>query len=247
MRRRRSFRRRSWRTERPCRGPAASRAAVACSGRSSPWNFTSRGVPALRSSRITTSMRRSDSSSRTSSRQPRGKPMCCGMVFGTGDDARLVVGRQAHRLRLVELGILKCSQPDQAIAQTGRQRVLGDIDLIAENQLEAFGQRPGERRFCSAARGRRGPGRGGVFVRRAQAARRQRVPASRLRRRFARRWLDRSCGCSTGTPIGRHEADAGRRERRYCQAPAVASASGRAIRLPKPPWGSVSWLGKKRS
>ena len=41
-------------------------------------------------------------------------------VLGTSDDARLVVGRQAHRLCLVELGILKGSQPDQAIVETGR-------------------------------------------------------------------------------------------------------------------------------
>ena len=53
--------------------------------------------------------------------------------LGTGDDARLVVGRQAHRLRLVELGILKCGQPDEAIVQTGWQRIFGDVDLIAEN------------------------------------------------------------------------------------------------------------------
>ena len=32
---------------------------------------------------------------RTSSRQPRGRPMCCGMIFGARDDARLVVGGQA--------------------------------------------------------------------------------------------------------------------------------------------------------
>ena len=34
---------------------------------------------------------------------------------------------------------------------------------------------------------------------------------------------------------------------RCCHAPAARFWSGKAIRLPKPPWGSVSWLGKKRS
>ena len=40
------------------------------------------------------------------------------VVLGAGDDARLVVRRQPHRLRLVELRILKRRQPEQAVPQT---------------------------------------------------------------------------------------------------------------------------------
>ena len=43
------------------------------------------------------------------------------MVLGTGDDARLVVGRQPHRLGLVELRILKGGKPEQPVAQRRRK------------------------------------------------------------------------------------------------------------------------------
>lgn len=58
------------------------------------------------------------------------------MIFGTGDDARLAVGGQAHRLRLVELRILKRRQAKQPVPQCRMQPFLGDVDLIAEYQLQ---------------------------------------------------------------------------------------------------------------
>ena len=64
------------------------------------------------------------------------------MILGAGDDARLVVGRQAHGLRPVELRILKGGQADQAIAQRRRQILLGDVDLVAEHQFQLSGRAP---------------------------------------------------------------------------------------------------------
>ena len=55
------------------------------------------------------------------------------VILSAGDDARLVVGRQPHRLRLVELGILKRRQPKDPVSETRVQSFLGDVDLIAEN------------------------------------------------------------------------------------------------------------------
>ena len=43
------------------------------------------------------------------------------MILGAGDDARLVVRRQPHRLRLVELGILKRRQAKQPVSKTRMQ------------------------------------------------------------------------------------------------------------------------------
>ena len=59
-----------------------------------------------------------------------------GVVLGAGDDARLVVRRQPHRLRLVELRILECRQPEQAVPQPGVEPILADIDLVTEDQLQ---------------------------------------------------------------------------------------------------------------
>ena len=75
------------------------------------------------------------------------------MVLGARDDPRLVVGGQPHRLRLVELWILKRRQTKQPVSQPGGKSVLGDVDLVAEDQFQdwlgtspewrSFGRREG--------------------------------------------------------------------------------------------------------
>jgi hypothetical protein len=50
------------------------------------------------------------------------------MVFGTRDDAGLVVRREAHRLGTIEFGILKRGEVEETIAESGRERLLGNID-----------------------------------------------------------------------------------------------------------------------
>ena len=74
-----------------------------------------------------------------------------GEILGTGDDARLVVRGEPHGLRLVELRILERSQSQQAVPQPGTDPVLGDVDLVAENQLQGLWQIARNRRFPAAA------------------------------------------------------------------------------------------------
>ncbi len=63
-----------------------------------------------------------------------------GMLLGTGDDPRLVVGWQSHRLGLVELGILKGGDADQAVPKAWRESVSWDVDLVSKNDLEGRGK-----------------------------------------------------------------------------------------------------------
>ena len=42
-------------------------------------------------------------------------------ILGARDDARLVVRRKPHRLRSVELGILKRCEPKQTVSKSGIQ------------------------------------------------------------------------------------------------------------------------------
>ena len=58
------------------------------------------------------------------------------VIFGAGDDARLVVGRHSHRLGLVELRILKSCQSKEAVPYARMQPFLGDVDLVPEDQLQ---------------------------------------------------------------------------------------------------------------
>jgi len=51
---------------------------------------------------------------------PAGQPQVPRMILGTGDDPGLVIGREAHRLRLVEFRILKGGQPHQTVAKGWR-------------------------------------------------------------------------------------------------------------------------------
>ena len=162
------------------------------------------------------------------------------MVFGTGDDARLVVGRQTHRLRLVELGILKCRQPKQSIAQARRQPVLGDVDLIAENQFKALGQRPGNRRFLPAARGRRSPRLGILLIRQGNAHADNPPPPLGITNNLLDGGAIDLADRSTGMPIDRDKEDTCSSRKTLLPSSRGCFCSGNAIRLPKPPWGSVS-------
>ena len=76
------------------------------------------------------------------------------VILSAGDDARLVVGGQPHRLRLVELGILKRRQAKQPVSETRMQPFLGDVDLIAENQFQRLRQFADDRRLLSVPRRR---------------------------------------------------------------------------------------------
>ena len=79
------------------------------------------------------------------------------MVFGAGDDTGLVVRRQPHRLSLVELGILKGREPQEAVPEAGIQPLLGDVDLVAEDEFERVGQLTADRRLPATTRRRRRP------------------------------------------------------------------------------------------
>ena len=169
------------------------------------------------------------------------------MVFGTADDPRLVVGRQPHRLGLVELGILEGGQPQQPIAEARRQAVLGDVDLVAQHQFEALGQRPGDRRLLPAPRGRQGPRLGIFLVRQGHAHADDASPPFGV----ADDLLDGGAAdpgdLREQCPLIRDEDSPARPGRRCCPVPAVLSAAAGRSGCRNPPWGSVSWLGKKRS
>jgi len=70
---------------------------------------------------------------------------------------RLGVGGQTHRLSLVELRILKRRQSEQPVSETRMQSALGDVDLIAENQIQRLRQSANDRRLCWVPRGRSRP------------------------------------------------------------------------------------------
>ena len=72
------------------------------------------------------------------------------VVFGAGDDARLVVSGEPHRLRSVELGILKCRQTQKAVPQGRMESILSDVDLIAEHEFNRLRQFGGNRGIPTA-------------------------------------------------------------------------------------------------
>ena len=69
------------------------------------------------------------------------------MVLSAGDDTRLVVRRQPHGLRLIELGILKRRDTQQSIVKARRQAILRDVDLVTEDEFERSGQIAHNRRL----------------------------------------------------------------------------------------------------
>ena len=158
-----------------------------------------------------------------------GQAEVTGVVFRTADDPRLVVGGKPHRLGLVELGILEGGQPQQPIAEARRQAVLGDVNLVAQGQFQALGQRPGDRRLLPAARGRQGP-RLGIFLVRQGPAHADDASAPFG---VADDLLDGGAADpgrpARGMPMDPHEGSPARPERRCCPVPAVPfAAAGRS-------------------
>src|SRR2546425_7517896 len=78
-------------------------------------------------------------------------------ILGARDDAWLVVRRKPHRLRFVELGVLKSSQPQQAIPKPRMQAFFGDVDLIAQDKFQRRRQFSDDWRFAAMTRRRRHP------------------------------------------------------------------------------------------
>jgi hypothetical protein len=76
------------------------------------------------------------------------------VILSARDDARLVVSGYSHRLRFVELRILKRSQAKQPVSEAWMQSVLGDEYLIAENQIQRPRQFADDRRLFSMPRWR---------------------------------------------------------------------------------------------
>jgi hypothetical protein len=72
------------------------------------------------------------------------------VILGAGNDAWLVVGREPHRLRVIKLRVLKGRKPQQPVPQSGEKRVLGDVDLIAEDQFKCPRQFADERGIVPA-------------------------------------------------------------------------------------------------
>ena len=70
-------------------------------------------------------------------------------ILGARNDARLVVRRKPHRLRFVELGILKSGKPKQSVSKSRVQVLLRDVDLIAKDEFQRRGQIPDDRSLSS--------------------------------------------------------------------------------------------------
>src|SRR5262245_25422642 len=58
------------------------------------------------------------------------------VILSAGDHPRFAIRGQTHRLRLVELGVLKRRQAKQPVSECRMQPFLGDVDLIAENEIQ---------------------------------------------------------------------------------------------------------------
>src|SRR5260221_4240030 len=80
-----------------------------------------------------------------------------GKLMPACDYGRLVVGREAHRLSLVRLRVLKCCQPEKPIQHGWRQVLLFHVNKIPANDLSSLWQRPFDRSFPPLAGRRQGP------------------------------------------------------------------------------------------
>ena len=56
------------------------------------------------------------------------------VILSAGNDARLVVDGQPHRLRFVELRVLECCQSKEPVSEARMQPFFRDVDMIVENQ-----------------------------------------------------------------------------------------------------------------
>ena len=173
------------------------------------------------------------------------------MVLGASDDARLVIGRQAHRLGLVELGILKCRQPNQSIAQTGRQSV--PWRCRSDRRGSIRGSRATARSSGGSLRRREGGAVQGVASSSSAAARR--TPTTRPRFSASRRSLD--AGAIDLADARQERPLIGIRQNTVVEKDTVAAfprsfCSGRAIRLPNrleaacPDWGRSGHTNQAR-
>ncbi|OIQ72318.1 hypothetical protein GALL_460570 [mine drainage metagenome] len=73
---------------------------------------------------------------------PAGQRDVPRVVLGAADDTRLVPHRHAHRLRLVERGVLERRQADQAIGQWLRQLRLLEVDQVGQGHRQRAGHEP---------------------------------------------------------------------------------------------------------
>ena len=149
------------------------------------------------------------------------------VILSAGDDARLVVRGQPHRLRLVELRILKRRQAKQPVSETRMQPFLGDVDLIAENQLQRLRQLADDRWILAVARWRGCPRLIVSVVLRRQTHAEDATTTFGFLRRSLRPALGRSCARSRETPTDPPRARSGHRGRRCCPARGVPSAAAR--------------------
>ena len=127
------------------------------------------------------------------------------------------------------------------------QPVLGDVDLIAEDQFQRL----------QAVR-RRSAAPCGDATAALSTARRLRRPVAAAARRGCGRVVrrpgrslrparGRSCARSRETPTGRPTARSASSRKTLLPCSRGRFCSGSAIRLPNPPCGIVSWFGKRRS
>ena len=169
-----------------------------------------------------------------------------GVILSARNDARLVVRGQPHRLRLVELRILKRRKPKQPVPETRMQAFLGDVHLIPEDYLQRPWQFADDRRLL-AATGRSGCPRLLFPILLWRQSHPEDATAS-----FG--LLDDPFNlCAADLPHVREKRPlvCPRREVVIEEDAVALSAwplcNGRAIRLPNPPCGIVSWFGKRRS
>ena len=91
------------------------------------------------------------------------------MFFSATDDSWLGVGRQAHRLGLIELRILERGDTQQPVSKTRSQTVFGDVDLVSEDQFKRTRKLAHNRWLRPTTRRRRGPWCRFVILRRRKA------------------------------------------------------------------------------
>ena len=107
------------------------------------------------------------------------------------------------------------------------QSVLGDVDLIAENQFQRLRQFADDRRLLAVPRRRRRPRLVVSVVLRRQPHAEDATASFGVLDDPLRPVLGRSCARSRETPIGRPTGRSRHRERRCCPARAVPSAAAR--------------------
>src|SRR5215831_18516870 len=78
-------------------------------------------------------------------------------ILTARNHTRLVIGREPHRLGLVELGVLECCQTEQPVEHGRRQILLLDIDQIRADYLHGPRQRPRNWLVLPLTRGWCGP------------------------------------------------------------------------------------------